>query len=192
MRAECALQIRSTAQGFVFWSEAHKQMFPDPRTVDALDDGTIIRDAFSLAIYAKYFDLEQAQCPAEVNPAYADEPSYAHDEITSTSWRVSPTRWSPSISDRGPKDGIADPTSLTYLNHGSKRGWKGNVGWHDGSVLWWDCKRDDPNPFGLYVPSIPGARDNMFARDPPGPNPTDLFLAKWRMDDKGNLIAQWD
>ena len=38
------------------------------------------------------------------------------------------------VSDRGPRDGIPDKKSPTYLFHGARTSWLGNVGYNDGHV----------------------------------------------------------
>ncbi|MCC6909453.1 MAG: prepilin-type N-terminal cleavage/methylation domain-containing protein [Phycisphaerales bacterium] len=38
------------------------------------------------------------------------------------------------VSDRGPRDGIPDKKSPTYLFHGARTTWTGNVGYNDGHV----------------------------------------------------------
>ncbi|MBL1217069.1 MAG: prepilin-type N-terminal cleavage/methylation domain-containing protein [Planctomycetes bacterium] len=38
------------------------------------------------------------------------------------------------VSDRGPQDGMSDKTDPSYLTHGSRTTWQGNIGYNDGHV----------------------------------------------------------
>lgn len=89
------------------------------------------------------------------------------------------------ISDRGVRDGIPDKKSPTYLFHGARTTWSGNVGFNDGHVLGFQEQT------GLDPGGSPGQTEDQthLAFAPPGVTYRNVSVQKDLLD---NLFKQQD
>lgn len=83
-------------------------------------------------------------------------------------WRVSGNTQFVVFGDRGPTDGKHDSKSITYLNHGTSKLWKGSLAFNDGHIELFEEQVGTDNPFG-YQPVDRRHNeikpDNIFAED---------------------------
>lgn len=89
------------------------------------------------------------------------------------------------VSDRGPRDGIPEKKSPTYLFHGARTTWSGNVGFNDGHVLGFQEQT------GLDQPGTPGQTEDQTYKAfcPPGVTYRNVQVQRDLMD---NLFKQQD
>ena len=86
------------------------------------------------------------------------------------------------IGDRGPEDGDPEPKSISYLTHGSRTVWTGNIGYNDGHVANLNEQlglEDGPDDFPLaFAP--PGI--TYFNRDNDENYPDNVFVEQDEFD----------
>ncbi len=110
--------------------------------------------------------------------------------------RIDPQR--AILGDRGPKDGISDPQSQSYLQHGSRTQWSGNIVFDDGHAASLMEKPTQKTPFALdgitWMDAVGKAQpDNVFYQDDMK-NAVDNWLAIFVQDedDPTKYIPLWD
>ncbi len=115
------------------------------------------------------------------------------------------------ISDRGVRDGIPDKKSPTYLFHGARTTWSGNVGFNDGHVLGFQeqtglgLQSEDQTELAFCPPGVTYRNtsvqkdllDNLFKQQDPisgGTGGKDIWLCMWgnSPDNTTSPTQYWD
>lgn len=101
-----------------------------------------------------------------------------------TEWADSLNKDFAVISDRGHRDGVFDPNSLTNRLHAAKSTWTGLVGFNDGHVSYMQFAGGDAQPF-IYN------GDNLFREDDPSER-SDMWLSIFGATTEKTATAYWD
>jgi len=101
-----------------------------------------------------------------------------------TEWADSLNKEFAVVSDRGHRDGVFDPKSLTNRLHGARTSWTGNVGFNDGHVSNMQFAGGDAQPFFHNG-------DNLFREDDPSER-SDMWLAIFGATDETTTAPYWD
>jgi hypothetical protein len=125
------------------------------------------------------------------NPANIGNNSYAHTapvDARRPLWGATFVATQVAIANRGPgvirvdqtRDGpvpVFDPHSNTYLIHGSRTRWEGNVGYNDNHVTF----ETRIGPEGLTYTTAAGKErpDHLFFDEPDDPTAANAFLGIW-------------
>jgi len=101
------------------------------------------------------------------------------------------------LSDRGPKEGAADPDSYTYQLHGPADAWVGYLAYPDGRVARLAEGSNAASEFAVPGPSsrqTPERLDNPFAPAASSDDPIDNFLSIFHIDpaEANRLRPMWD
>lgn len=131
-----------------------------------------------------YWDSDFAADLAKLsNTSYAHLPIFGQRKLRS--WRFNKKSPNPILSNRGPKDGKADPNSNTCGPHGY---WNGHVGFSDGHVEF----LNPTAPYAVPVIRIEDAKlDNIFAFDD-GINGRDTILSFTKLMTEDGPVLQHD
>ncbi len=117
-----------------------------------------------------------ADLHAGSNVSYAHMPLFG--ERRTAQWKESLDERFAMVGNRGPKDGIDDPTSLTYLIHGDPSQWVGNVIFNDNHVI-------TSSSFALHD------GDNIFKMEN-GPGGADSFIGITKTMTPEGPVLDWD
>lgn len=101
-----------------------------------------------------------------------------------TEWADSLNKDFAVVSDRGHRDGVFDPKSLTNRLHAAKSTWTGLVGFNDGHVSYMQFAGGDAQPF-VYN------GDNLFREDDPSER-SDIWLSIFGATTETKTTAYWD
>jgi len=139
---------------------------------------------------------------------YYSNVSYANNPLIgsrfNTEWADTLNSKFAMLSDRGPKDGLHEKESATYLQHGARNIWVGNVVYNDSHVetVKERVKSDNPFTFNKITWSPPAQSnqpkkkqkkfpDNFFAEDDPT-NGSDIWLAVFGNTTETKATPIWD
>ena len=126
---------------------------------------------------------------------YYSNVSYANMAMTTdrikNEWLQSLNSEFAILSDRGPKDGIHDPQSISYKNHGTKKVWRGNVVFNDGHVEMVTEQSKSPYLFPVYDYYQNRIDNNIFAEDDKISR-MDIWLVVFGDSDEKSVTPSWD